>query len=105
MEDKFDAKNLWTQPVALRCSPPPSKKRVPLQFDAWVVLLLGVKAKCQGISSKSLEYIIHMCIYVYVYVHIIYIYIYILYILYIYYIYIIYIIYILYIYIYIICMY
>ncbi|CAK9095365.1 unnamed protein product [Durusdinium trenchii] len=42
LEDKMDMKSLFSQSISLRCALPNPKKRVPLQFDAWVVLPLGI---------------------------------------------------------------
>ena len=37
----MDAKGLISEAVAIRCAPPPAKRRVPIQFDAWVVMSLS----------------------------------------------------------------
>ena len=38
LEAKLDAKNLWSEAIAIRCAPPPAQRRVPIQFDAWIVV-------------------------------------------------------------------
>lgn len=40
-ESKFDAKSFFSQSIAVRCGAPPSKRRVPIQFDGWVLMWLG----------------------------------------------------------------
>ena len=37
----MDAKGLVSEAVAIRCSPPPARRRVPIQFDAWIVMSLS----------------------------------------------------------------
>ena len=38
IEDKLDAKNLASTMIVVRMDNPPSSKKVPLQFVAWVVM-------------------------------------------------------------------
>ena len=37
-EDKFDAKSFKSSSVTIRLVPPSGKRKVPLCFDAWVVM-------------------------------------------------------------------
>ena len=37
-EDKMDAKSLVNESISIRCLPPPSRRKVPIQFAGWVVL-------------------------------------------------------------------
>eukprot|EP00435_Cladocopium_sp_Y103_P053866 s10_g17.t1 len=41
IEDKMDAKQLASYPVSVRCNPPPSAKKVPMQYPAWCVFCDG----------------------------------------------------------------
>ena len=38
IEDKLDAKQLASFPLSLRCDTPPSAKRVPMHYPAWLVV-------------------------------------------------------------------
>lgn len=38
LEAKFDAKSIWSEAITVRCSQPPSQRKVPIQFDGWVLL-------------------------------------------------------------------
>ncbi|CAL1147634.1 unnamed protein product [Cladocopium goreaui] len=37
-EDKMDAKSLRNESIAIRCTTPPAKRRVPIQFDGWIAM-------------------------------------------------------------------
>lgn len=38
IEDKMDAKSLLSESFYIRCADPPSRKKVPQTFPAWVIL-------------------------------------------------------------------
>lgn len=37
-EDKFDAKKIWSEAVVVRCQQPPRFRKVPLFFNAWLLM-------------------------------------------------------------------
>ncbi|CAK9074968.1 Uncharacterized protein SCF082_LOCUS36423 [Durusdinium trenchii] len=55
-EDKFDAKGFKLQSISIRCATPTGKRKVPLHFDGWVLMLDGVEnifSSCQLIQDRS----------------------------------------------------
>lgn len=48
IEEKLDAKSLWSLLVSLRCEIPPNVKRVPLQFNGWLIC-------CDGLDEWSFQ--------------------------------------------------
>ena len=40
-EDKFDAKGLKQSMISIRCSAPQGRRKVPLHFDGWVLMMDG----------------------------------------------------------------
>ena len=51
IEDKCDARGLYSQSISIRMEDAPSKKRVPLQFQAWV--LFEENSVADNIFSQS----------------------------------------------------
>lgn len=41
LEDKMDAKNLQTFPISVRCQPPATSKKVPINYWAYIVMADG----------------------------------------------------------------
>lgn len=58
VEDKMDAKHLDFEAIFLRCQDPPSTKKVPLTFAAWLVFpskcATNKFADCQLLQDKCL---------------------------------------------------
>lgn len=52
-EDKFDARGFKQHAIAIRCAPPSSKRRVPLHFDGWV-LMMDVGSQNNMFSTSQL---------------------------------------------------
>ncbi|CAK9013583.1 unnamed protein product [Durusdinium trenchii] len=58
LEAKFDAKSIWSEAITVRCSQPPSQRKVPIQFDGWVLLAESSRDEnifrsCQLIQDRS----------------------------------------------------
>ena len=55
LESKFDAKQLWCEPVAVRCQAPAAQRKVPIQFDAWVLVSEAGKDTNWFMSSQLVQ--------------------------------------------------
>ena len=58
-EDKFDAKGFRQHNVVIRCMPPAGKRKVPLYFDGWVLMLDANShenpfANCQLVQDRPI---------------------------------------------------
>lgn len=58
IEDKFDAKAVNAEHVYLRCEPPPSAKRTPIQFPGWLCMMAdcvdNAFSTCALLQDRSL---------------------------------------------------
>ena len=53
----MDAKRLLSLSIAVRCAAPPSRRKVPIQFDGWVIVAEGTEQdnvfrQCQLICDR-----------------------------------------------------
>ncbi|CAK9051467.1 Uncharacterized protein SCF082_LOCUS28243 [Durusdinium trenchii] len=55
LESKFDAKNLWSEAISIRCCAPPAQRRVPIQFDAWIVISESKKDENWFMTSQLVQ--------------------------------------------------
>lgn len=52
LESKFDAKQLWSEAIAVRCKDPPAQRKVPIQFNSWLVVHESGRDKNIFMSSQ-----------------------------------------------------
>ena len=55
LEAKFDAKSLWPEAISIRCATPPAQRRVPIQFDGWIVVAENSKDSNWFMSSQLVQ--------------------------------------------------
>lgn len=54
-EDKFDAKGFKLHPIVVRCQPPTGKRKVPLHFDGWVLVMDAGSEKNPWTCSQLIQ--------------------------------------------------
>ena len=56
-KNKLDAKQLFSYSISIRCQAPPSRRKVPIQFKAWITMADGARKenlfrKCQLLQDR-----------------------------------------------------